>query len=229
MATTFTWHGHATWFMEIGGQRVILDPFFDDNPSCELAAEQVQADVILVSHGHFDHIADTVSIAQRTGAKVVCNFEVSQWLTSQHGLQDVVGMNPGGSLQLDFGTVKMTPAIHSSSLPDGSYGGVAGGFLIHADGKYFYFACDTALFGDMSLIGNVGLEAAFLPIGDLFTMGIEDSIAAIQLLQPRHVLPQHYNTWPPIEQDAEAWATLVSEKTEASAVVLHPGGSHEFA
>ena len=135
-------------------------------------------------------------------------------------------MNIGGSLSLPFGSVKMTPAIHSSQLPDGAYGGVAGGFLIMLGDRTLYFACDTALFSDMQLLREKGIDAAILPIGDLYTMGPRDSVTATNYLNPKQVLPTHYNTWPPIEQDAENWAEMVRAGSTAEPVVLQPGQSH---
>ena len=126
-------------------------------------------------------------------------------------------------MQLPFGSVKMTNALHSSQLPDGSYGGNPAGFLVTLEEVTLYFACDTALFGDMQLIGQAGIDIAVLPIGDLFTMGPDDAVAATKLIQPKRVLPAHYNTWPPIEQDAEAWAAKVREQTDAEPIVTEPG------
>jgi L-ascorbate metabolism protein UlaG (beta-lactamase superfamily) len=221
-----TWLGHASWLLEIDGHRVLVDPFLNDNPAAKVKAEQIE-DVghILVSHGHFDHVADVASIASRCGAAVIANFEIAQWFAEKHGLENTTGMNIGGSLQTPFGSVKMVPAIHSSSLPDGSYGGVASGLVVTGESKRLYFACDTALFSDMQLIGSEGLDAAILPIGDLFTMGVEDSLQAVQWLKPKKVLPTHYGTWPPIEQDAKAWAAMVADKTSAEPVVLAVGES----
>jgi len=134
-------------------------------------------------------------------------------------------MNLGGAINLPFGRVKSTLAHHSSTLPDGSPGGNPGGFLLAlADGKKIYFACDTALFGDMALIGEEGLDLAVLPIGDRFTMGPDDSIRAIKLLKPKRVAPAHYNTWPPIAQDAQAWAARARSETAAQPIVIEPGG-----
>jgi L-ascorbate metabolism protein UlaG (beta-lactamase superfamily) len=155
---------------------------------------------------------------------VITNFEISQWLANEHEVTNAVGMNLGGKVSLPFGTVKMTVAWHSSQLPDGSYGGNPGGFLLTTEDGTIYFACDTALFSDMELIGKAGVDLAVLPIGDLFTMGPEDSVEAIKLIQPQRVLPAHYNTWPPIEQDAAAWAELVKGQTAAEPLVIQPGG-----
>jgi L-ascorbate metabolism protein UlaG (beta-lactamase superfamily) len=225
MATELTWLGHGTWMIETGESKILLDPFLDDNPSAPVKASEVNPDFILVSHGHFDHVADAASIANRTGATVVTNFEISQWLQSKHGVKDPVGMNIGGGLQMPFGHVKMTLAFHSSMLPDGSNGGTACGLLLTLeDDKRVYFACDTAVFEDMKRIGAVGLDLAVLPIGDLFTMGPGDACEATRLLNPARVAPAHYNTWPPIEQDAAKWAEVIRETTDAQPVIVEPGG-----
>ncbi|MCH8921942.1 MAG: metal-dependent hydrolase [Planctomycetes bacterium] len=223
MATELTWLGHGGWSIRAGEHRLLLDPFLDECPTACCKADDVEADVILVSHGHFDHVADVAKIAKRTGATVIANFEIAQWLGKQ-GVENTVGMNLGGGLQQPFGHVKMTLAHHSSQLPDGSDGGNPGGFLLTLPDGKIYFACDTALFEDMRRIGGVGLDLAVLPIGDLFTMGIEDSIEAIKLLAPKRVAPAHYNTWPPIAQDAAAWAEAVQASTQAEPVVVEPGG-----
>lgn len=218
-----TWHGHGTWLIETGEHRILLDPFFDDNPSATVKAEEVEADFVLVSHGHFDHVADAASITNRSGATLIAIYEIAEWFNKNHAVEKTIGMNIGGSIELPFGQVKMTMAQHSSQLPDGSDGGVAAGFIVLAEEKSVYFACDTGLFSDMQLYR--GVDVAVLPIGDLFTMGPEDSIKAIKLIDPKQVLPAHYGTWPPIEQDAEAWAKSVRNSTTASPTLLEPGQS----
>jgi L-ascorbate metabolism protein UlaG (beta-lactamase superfamily) len=226
MATKVTWLGHNAWSIETGGKTILLDPFLDDAPTAPVKAAEVKADYILLSHGHGDHVGDTVVIAKRTGATVLTNFECGQWLAKQGVAGDkIIGMNLGGGVTQPFGHVKFTVAHHSSSMPDGSYGGVPGGFLLTLDGARLYFACDTALFLDMKLIGAAGLDLAVLPIGDMYTMGPDDSIDAVKLLNPKRVAPCHYNTWPPIAQDAAAWAERVRSHTAAEPVVLEPGGS----
>jgi L-ascorbate metabolism protein UlaG (beta-lactamase superfamily) len=226
MSTTITWLGHNAWSIDTAGAAILLDPFLNDSPTAPVKADGVKADCILLSHGHGDHLGDTVSIAQQTGATVLTNFEVGEWLKKKGVAGDkVVGMNPGGGIDQPFGRVKFTIAHHSSSMPDGSYGGVPGGFLLTLDEKRVYFACDTALFLDMKLIGSGGLDLAVLPIGDLFTMGPADSIDAIKLLNPKRVAPCHYNTWPPIAQDARAWAERVRSHSAAEPIVLEPGGA----
>ncbi len=224
-----TWLGHNCWHLEIGGHKVIVDPFLNDSPVAPVKADQVEADYVLVSHGHFDHISDAVSIVQRTGASLLTNFEITNRLAGQGIAEDqMVAMNHGGGYNLPFGRVEYTIAHHSSSMPDGSYGGNPGGFVITGDDKRLYFACDTAVFLEMKMIGAPGLDLAVVPIGDLYTMGPTNSLEAIKLLAPKKVLPCHYNTWPPIEQDAAAWAESVTQHTSAEPVVLEPGGSLEI-
>jgi L-ascorbate metabolism protein UlaG (beta-lactamase superfamily) len=225
MATSITWFGHNCWSIETGGSTVLIDPFLNDSPTAPVKADAVKANFILLSHGHGDHVGDTVAIAKRTGAPVITNFEVGEWLKKKGLAGDkVIGMNPGGWVQQPFGHVKFTIAHHSSSMPDGTYGGVAGGFLLRLDDARVYFACDTSVFLDMKMIGSGGLDLAVLPIGDLYTMGPEDSIDAIKMLNPTRVAPCHYDTFPPIRQDAAAWAERVRSHTAAEPIVLQPGG-----
>ena len=227
MATKLTWLGHGTWLIETAGHRVLLDPFLNDNPAAPVKADQVECDFILISHGHFDHVADAAAVAKRTGATVIAIFEICQWLQGQGVPEEKTwAMNLGGACQQPFGRVKLTPALHSSTLPDGSSGGDPGGFLLSLAEGNVYFACDTALFSDMELIGRAGLQVAVLPIGDNFTMGPEDALEAVKLLRPQCVIPAHYNTWPPIAQDAAAWARDVEQQTDSRAVVLEPGQSY---
>ncbi len=228
MGINITWQGHGTWTVNTEQHKILIDPFFNESPTAPIKADDVETDFILVSHGHFDHIADAASIAKRTKATVVAIFEIAEWLSKNYGVENTIGMNIGGKVELPFGTVKMTPALHSSQLPDGSYGGEPAGFVVSVGGKSIYFACDTALFSDMQLVGEEGVDLAVLPIGDLFTMGPEDSIRAINWIKPKQVLPAHYNTWPPIEQDAGAWAASVSSNTDSEAIVLTPGQSHSI-
>lgn len=221
-----TWLGHNCWQIVAGETTLLLDPFLDDSPTAPVKAADVSPQFVLLSHGHFDHVSDAVSIASRTGATVLANFEITEWLKA-HGIAEekLVPMNLGGGVDLPFGRAQMTLAHHSSSLPDGSYGGNPAGFLLELEGKRIYFACDTALFLEMKLIGLGGLDLAVVPIGDQYTMGPSQSVEAINLLTPRRVLPCHYNTWPPIAQDAAAWAEEVRKQTGAEPCVLQPGGS----
>lgn len=220
MTAHLTWYGHSTWLLELDSHKILIDPFLDDNPKAPIKADQVEADFIVVSHGHFDHVADAVAVAQRTDATVLANFEVGNWLKAQGVAEEkVIGMNPGGGVDQPFGRLQLTIAHHSSSMPDGSYGGVACGLVFEAGEKRLYFACDTALFLDMKLIAAGGLDLAVLPIGDLFTMGPADAVEATRMLAPRRVAPCHYGTWPPIEQDAAAWAEQVRRNTGSEPIV----------
>src|SRR6188768_180607 len=155
MSTTITWLGHNAWSIKTAGVTILLDPFLNDSPTAPIKADKVEANYILLSHGHGDHVGDTIAIAQRTKSTVITNFEAGEWLKQKGVAADkVIGMNPGGGVDQPFGRVKFTPAIHSSSMPDGSYGGVPGGFLLTLEVARIYFACDTALFFDMKLIGT---------------------------------------------------------------------------
>ena len=226
MSVVLTWTGHATWLIDTGAGTLLVDPFFDECPTASMRAEDVHCDAILVTHGHFDHVADLVAIAKRTGAKVFCAWEIFQWLERQ-GVTTVQPMNLGGTAAVPGGTAQMEIAWHSSSLPDGTYGGPAAGWLLDVGGARIYVAGDTALFSDMERIGRPrdgrGLDVAVLPIGDLFTMGPDDALEAVRLLRPRVAFPSHYGTWPPIEQDAAAWARRVRDAGLADVHVPAPG------
>jgi L-ascorbate metabolism protein UlaG (beta-lactamase superfamily) len=223
MATRLCWLGHAALLFESDGQRVLIDPFLTGNPTAACKAAEVTTNFILVSHGHGDHLGDTVPIAERCGATVIANYEISQWLQKQ-GVGKVHGQQHGGAHDFAFGRVKLTLAFHGSALPDGSNGGNPCGFLLtFKDGLKVYDAADTGLFGDMRLIGDEGIDLAILPIGDNFTMGPDDALRAVKFLQPRKVMPIHYNTFDLIRQDAQAWAERVRRETQAEPIVLKPG------
>ncbi len=226
--TKLTWLSHGSWLIETDSHRVLLDPFLNDNPAATTKSGDLNnISHILISHGHFDHVADAAAIANANHATIVAIFEIAQWFTTKHSVESTIGMNLGGSVELPFGTVKLLPALHSNSLPDESYGGDPAGFLLTIEGERIYFACDTALFSDMRLYAH-GVDVAVLPIGDLYTMGIDDSVQAIKLIEPKCVLPAHYNTWPPIEQDAKDWADRVTAETNAAPVVLKVGEEFEL-
>ena len=225
MSTQLTWLGHGSWQITTGKYTILLDPFLDQSPTAPVKAKDVKADYILVSHGHFDHVADAAAIANRTGAAIVGVYEIADWFAKKQSVQNTLGMNVGGGVNLPFGRVQLTLAFHSSVLPDGTYGGNPVGFLLTLPEGKIYFACDTGLFSDMKLIGAKKIDLAVLPIGDLFTMGPEDSIEAIKLIEPLRVAPAHYNTWPPIAADVDAWAEHVRAGTGAVPVVVAPGGT----
>ncbi|MCA9138220.1 MAG: metal-dependent hydrolase [Planctomycetales bacterium] len=221
-----TWLSHASWMIETSSQKILLDPFFAENPAAKVSAgDFADATHVLVSHGHFDHVADVAAVIKKSGAQLIANWEIAEWFKSNHGMENVVAMNTGGNYAMPEGVVKMVPALHSSGLPDGSYGGSAAGYVLKIEDHRIYFACDTAYFSDMKWYAG-GVDVAVLPIGDLLTMGIHDSIEAIKLIEPKVVLPTHYGTWPPIAQDAAAWANLVRSETDSKPVVLAVGESH---
>lgn len=229
MSTKYTYVGHGTHQLQTeSGHQLVIDPFYNGNPATIYTADDVHADFILVSHGHNDHIADAVGIAERTKAVCISTAEIALWLKDK-GVEKTHGQHIGGGFHHPFGYLKLTQAFHGSGLPDGAYGGMPAGFLLTTlDGKNIYFAADTALFSDMALIGKVGLDLAVLPIGDNFTMGPDDALEAVKLLKPKRVVPCHYNTWPVIEQDGEAWGERVKKETKAEPHVLKPGEKLEF-
>ena len=229
MSVDITWLGHAAFQFVLDGRSVLVDPFLTGNPLAATSADQPSAEIIFLSHAHGDHTGDTLVIAQRTGAKIVANNEIATYYGRNKNIQ-THGQNPGGSFNHGFVTAKWTVAHHSSSFPDGTYGGEPNGFILtcHDSGLKIYFAGDTSLFGDMKLIGDHGIDIALLPIGDNYTMGIDDSILATQFVRPRYVLPMHYNTFPLIAQDAQGWARKIAAETDATPVVLDPGGTHSF-
>ncbi len=224
MAFTLTWYGHGTFGIESGGHNILVDPFLTDNPSASTTADAVECDFILVSHGHGDHVADVEAIAKRTGAQVISNFEIANWF-GEKGLA-THPQHIGGGFQHPFGYLKLTQAVHGSALPDGANGGMPAGFLLTTnDGDKVYLACDTGLFYGMRLLRKEKVDLAVLPIGDNFTMGPKDALRAVKLIRPKHVVPVHYNTWPLIEQDAQAWVSKVNQDTGTKAHLLQPGGT----
>lgn len=224
MSIRLTWYGHAAFRLDVDDHSLLIDPFLSDNPAATIGPDEVEADYILISHGHGDHVGDAVDIARRTGALVISVHEIAGWF-AEKGLESH-GQHLGGGHDYPFGYLKLTLALHGSGLPDGSYGGNPAGFLLTTPAeKVIYFACDTGLFGDMKLIGEAGVDLAVLPIGDNFTMGPDDALRAVKMVEPTHVIPVHYNTWDLIAQDADAWARRVEAETSAQPHVLNPGES----
>lgn len=197
-----TYYGHSCFNLEVGGKHLLFDPFISPNELAnKINVDEVSADYILISHGHQDHIGDAVQIALRTGAKVISNYEIIQWI-SGHGITNVHPMNIGGHWMFEFGKVKCVTAVHSSSLPDGSYGGNPMGFLLETKEGNVYYAGDTALTMDMKLIGDYkNINVAFLPIGNNFTMGIDNAIIAAEFINCEKIIGMHYDTFGYIKID----------------------------
>lgn len=231
MKTLITWYGHAALGIETAGKTILIDPFLTGNPAASVQADALNADYILVSHGHGDHVGDAVSIAKRCGATIISNFEICSWFEAKHGLASTHAQHIGGGFNYDFGRVKLTLALHGSALPDGSDGGNPVGFLIYLqNGKKIYAAADTGLFGDMKLIGEEKIDVAVLPIGDNYTMGPDDALRAVKLLKPKVVIPIHYNTFDLIAQDVNTWAKRVKTASQSKTKVaaLKPGESYSL-
>lgn len=227
MSLTITWYGHSTFGIDADGAKLIVDPFLKPhNPVTSVVADDLEADFILVTHGHGDHMADLVALAKRTAAQVISNVEIATWL-GRRGVAHAHGMNIGGASTFAFGRVKLTVAHHSSVLPDGTYAGNPNGFLINFnDGHDVYIAGDTALTYDMKLIGDVGgADLAILPIGDYFTMGPDDALIAAQWIKAKHVIPCHYNTFPRIAVDVDAFARRLEREAGIDCTILAVGQS----
>jgi L-ascorbate metabolism protein UlaG (beta-lactamase superfamily) len=211
-----TYHGHSCFEIETPKHRIVIDPFLSGNPLAKAKPEEIKADWILLTHGHDDHVGDTVDIAKRNQATVIAPHELAVWL----GFQGVNahGMSIGGGYAFDFGHVKMVNALHGSGFVKNEeqqiiYLGPPSGFVLTLEGKTIYHAGDTALYSDMKLIGSgKEIDLALLPIGDNFTMGPEDALTAAEWIGAKHVIPMHYNTFPPIRQDAGAFVEKLHAK-----------------
>jgi L-ascorbate metabolism protein UlaG (beta-lactamase superfamily) len=223
-----SYYGHACFAVRIANKTLLFDPFITGNDLAKgIDPKRIEADYILISHGHSDHVGDAVEIARHTGATIVSNFEIVQWLSKQ-GLDKSHPLNHGGGHSFDFGRVKFVNAIHSSSLPDGSYGGNPGGFVVTSAEGNFYYSGDTALTLDMQLIGeSTRLRFAALCLGDNFTMDVQDALKAAEFVRCLDVLGLHFDTFPPIKIDHQA----AIDKFRAANRRLHllkPGAVHDF-
>lgn len=222
----YTYYGHASFLLDDGTSKVLTDPFLTGNPLAAIQADEVECDYILLTHAHGDHLGDAPAIAKRTGAMVLGIPEVLDVCLQAESDIKTHGMNIGGSVKLPFGKVRMTMALHSSGVA----GGIACGYVIQIGGINVYFAGDTALFSDMKLIGQKDpLDYAILPIGDNYTMGLEDAALAAQWLNTKNVIPIHYNTWPVIAQEAGRYKEVTEGMTRAAVHIVEPGGTLELA
>ncbi len=218
-----TFIGHACFKFQTDIITILTDPFISQNPMTDVNCDEIDADYILISHGHQDHFGDTVSIAKRNNSTVISTYEVAEQLLSPNELNTSSG-NIGGIIQTTFGWVKFINAIHGS----GVYGGLACGFVLEIEGKTIYFAGDTALTKDMELLSTMDIDYAILPIGDLFTMGINDAVEATKMINPKYVIPMHYNTMPQIKQDPTEFQDKVEASTNSRTIILSPGETIEI-
>jgi L-ascorbate metabolism protein UlaG (beta-lactamase superfamily) len=219
--------GHAAFAIEHDGKTALIDPFLSGNPKAAVSADDVAADVILLTHGHGDHIGDTVAIAKRTGATVVAIVELAAEL-KEDGVENIIDPNIGGTADLGWLTARMTPAWHTSTTPKGTVNTPAG-YVIEVGGKRIYNVGDTGLFSDLALPAKRGhIDLAILPIGGHYTMDRFDGVAAAELIKADQIIPAHYGTFPPIETDVQAFKTDVQNAGYAEVVVLEPGESHRL-
>lgn len=225
MTLKITYLGHSAFQLHADDKTILVDPFISGNPSATVNADDLVADTIILTHAHNDHVGDTVAIARRTGAAVIATFELGEWLLQQ-GVENAIPANHGGTVSFDGGSTKFTPAWHTSSYQtDGDFvaPGIPAGHIVRFGGKTTYFAGDTCLFLDMQLIADERLDVAVLPIGDHFTMGPKDALRAVEMLRASTVIPCHYNTFPPIRQDAQQFKRDVESATASRVAALAPG------
>jgi len=220
--------GHATFELSDGSSRVLVDPFLaPNNPAATLSADDVDPTHILITHGHADHMADAVAVARRTGAHCVALTELAGWLGEQQGLENISDPNVGGTVEFEWGWVKLVQAFHTGTLPDGTVVGGQVGLVISIGGTTVYHLGDTALFSDLRLIAErTPVDVALIPIGGHYTMDRHDAAVAAELIGAGTVIPMHYNTFPPVEADAEAFKSDVESKTSSQVVILNPGETH---
>lgn len=210
--------GHSCFCLEDSDVKILIDPFLTGNALASKTAKQVEADYILVTHGHADHLGDTYAIAKRTGATVFAVVEFAKGSMAEEGIIVSMG-NIGGKQKTPFGSVKYVPACHGSGVP----GALACGYVIDIGGKKIYHAGDTALIADMQFLADEQIDVALLPIGDFFTMGPEDAVKAVKLILPKYVIPMHYNTFPQIQQNPNIFKNAVENEGVSKVKILNPG------
>src|SRR3954447_3118019 len=219
--------GHAAFALEHDGKTVLVDPFLTGNPKASATAGEVAADAIFLTHGHSDHLGDTVDIAKRTGATVVAIVELAAELR-ESGVENIIDPNIGGTADLGWASVRLTPAWHTGTTPNGTVHTPAG-LVIEMGGKRIYFTGDTSLFSDLALPSKRGhIDLAVLPIGGHYTMDRFDAVVAAELIKADQVIPSHFNTFPPIETDAQAFKADVQNAGYTEVIVLDPGGTQEL-
>jgi L-ascorbate metabolism protein UlaG (beta-lactamase superfamily) len=221
-----TWLGHSAFLFE-AKKKLLIDPFISGNPLAPCSPEELNPDIIAVTHGHRDHLGDTIEIGKRTGCRIISIHEVANYIKSKGVFAE--GMDKGGTINVEGVTLTMTQALHSCSIDASGFsfdGGCPAGFVIGVGGYSVYHAGDTGVFGDMQLIGELyEPEVALLPIGGRFTMGIKEAVKAVELIQPRVAVPMHYNTFDVIKQDPEEFRRAVEAKVDTKIVIMKPGES----